>query len=196
VILGDFNFHNSDIHVLNFYVWFDWVAPKNFNPMDNHHKFQKEQCICVGSTVLHMVHNEELWFLRVHWIGLKSGRCLQESKSIHIFKYLPSTLSHIFQYNFMPRPFLDTYMVGWWPIISWRTPKFCPFVFGSTSLIEDTFIGWRILLLIACWPFPFEQGVCRTVALPFHIKKYIIAKEDLWKLNYFTMYKYNLQKVL
>jgi len=41
VILGDFNFHNSDIYVLNFYVWFEWVAPKNFNSMDNHHKFQK-----------------------------------------------------------------------------------------------------------------------------------------------------------
>jgi hypothetical protein len=107
VILGDFNFHNSDIYVLNFYVWFEWVAPKNFNPMDNHHKFQKEQCICVGSTMLHMVHKEELWFLRVHWIDLKSGRCLQESKAIHVFKH-----------NFMPRPFLDTYMVGWWPRIS------------------------------------------------------------------------------
>jgi hypothetical protein len=35
VILGDCNHHNSDIYVLNFYVWFEWVAPKNFNPMDN-----------------------------------------------------------------------------------------------------------------------------------------------------------------
>jgi hypothetical protein len=54
--------------------------------------------------MLHMVHKEELWFLRVHWIDLKSGRCLQESKAIHVFKYLPTTLSHIFKYNFMPRP--------------------------------------------------------------------------------------------
>jgi hypothetical protein len=43
VILGDFNHHNSDKYVLNFYVWFEWVAPKNFNPMYNRHKFQKEQ---------------------------------------------------------------------------------------------------------------------------------------------------------
>jgi hypothetical protein len=42
VILGDFHHHNSDIYVLNFYVWLEWVAPKNFNPMDNCHKFQKE----------------------------------------------------------------------------------------------------------------------------------------------------------
>jgi hypothetical protein len=27
-----------------------------------------------------------------------------------------------------------------------------------------------------------------------HIKKYLKAKEELWKLKYFTMQKYNLQK--
>jgi hypothetical protein len=32
------------------------------------------------------------------------------------------------------------------------------------------------------------------VALPFYIKKYLKAKEELWKLKYFTMQKYNLQK--
>jgi hypothetical protein len=32
------------------------------------------------------------------------------------------------------------------------------------------------------------------VALPFYIKKYLNAKEGLWKLKYFTMQKYNLQK--
>jgi hypothetical protein len=29
-----------------------------------------------------------------------------------------------------------------------------------------------------------------------HIKKYLKAKEELWKLKYFTMQKYNLQKSL
>jgi hypothetical protein len=29
-----------------------------------------------------------------------------------------------------------------------------------------------------------------------YIKKDIKAKEDLWKLKYFTMQKYNLQKIL
>jgi hypothetical protein len=29
-----------------------------------------------------------------------------------------------------------------------------------------------------------------------YIKKYIKAKEELWKLKYFTMKKYNLQKIL
>jgi hypothetical protein len=34
------------------------------------------------------------------------------------------------------------------------------------------------------------------VALPFYIEKYLKAKEEIWKLKYFTMQKYNLQKIL
>jgi hypothetical protein len=30
--------------------------------------------------------------------------------------------------------------------------------------------------------------------LAIYIRKYLKAKEDLWKLKYFTMQKYNLQK--
>jgi hypothetical protein len=30
------------------------------------------------------------------------------------------------------------------------------------------------------------------VALPFTLKKYLKVKEELWKLKYFTMPKYNL----
>jgi len=33
------------------------------------------------------------------------------------------------------------------------------------------------------------------VALPFTLKKYLKAKEELWKLKYFTMQKYNLPKI-
>ncbi len=29
-----------------------------------------------------------------------------------------------------------------------------------------------------------------------YIKKYLKAKGELWKLNYFTMHKYHLQKIL
>jgi hypothetical protein len=32
------------------------------------------------------------------------------------------------------------------------------------------------------------------VALPFTLKKYLKAKEELWNFKYFTMQKYNLQK--
>ncbi len=31
--------------------------------------------------------------------------------------------------------------------------------------------------------------------LAIHIKKYLKAKEELWKFKYFTMQKYNLQKI-
>jgi hypothetical protein len=34
------------------------------------------------------------------------------------------------------------------------------------------------------------------VALPFTLKKYLKAKEELWKLKYFTMQEYNLLKYL
>jgi hypothetical protein len=32
------------------------------------------------------------------------------------------------------------------------------------------------------------------VGLAIYIKKYLKAEEELWKLRYFTMQKYNLQK--
>jgi hypothetical protein len=39
-----------------------------------------------------------------------------------------------------------------------------------------------------------EQGVYYALALPFTLKMNLKAKEELWKLKYFTMQKYNLQK--
>jgi hypothetical protein len=33
-----------------------------------------------------------------------------------------------------------------------------------------------------------------TLALPFTLKRYLKAKEELWKFKYFTMPKYSLQK--
>jgi hypothetical protein len=43
-----------------------------------------------------------------------------------------------------------------------------------------------------------KQGVCHSLCgLAIYIKKSLKkAKEDLWKLNYFTMQKYNLPKIL
>jgi hypothetical protein len=40
------------------------------------------------------------------------------------------------------------------------------------------------------------MGVSHTVGFAIYIKKYLRAKEELWKLKYFTMQKYNLQKIL
>ncbi len=38
--------------------------------------------------------------------------------------------------------------------------------------------------------------MCHIVVMPFTLKKYFKAKEELWKLKYFTMQKKNLQKIL
>jgi hypothetical protein len=40
------------------------------------------------------------------------------------------------------------------------------------------------------------RGASHTVALPITLKKYLKAKEELWKLKYFTIQKYNLPKLL
>jgi len=37
---------------------------------------------------------------------------------------------------------------------------------------------------------------CVTLGLAIYIKNYLKAKEKLWKLKYFTMQQYNLQKNL
>jgi hypothetical protein len=43
-----------------------------------------------------------------------------------------------------------------------------------------------------------KQGVCHhTCGLAiYNKKKYLKAKEDLWKIKYFSMQKYNLKKFL
>jgi len=42
---------------------------------------------------------------------------------------------------------------------------------------------------------PETRGVSHC-GLAIYIKKYLKAKEELWKIKYFTMQKYNLQKIL
>jgi hypothetical protein len=44
---------------------------------------------------------------------------------------------------------------------------------------------------------PGENKGCHIVALPLTLKGiYSKAKEELWKLKYFTMLKHSLQKIL
>jgi hypothetical protein len=42
---------------------------------------------------------------------------------------------------------------------------------------------------------PTTRGVSRY-GLAIHLEKYLKAKEELWKLKYFTIQEYNLQKIL
>jgi hypothetical protein len=44
--------------------------------------------------------------------------------------------------------------------------------------------------------FPKKTRGVSHGGLAIYIKKYLKAKEELWKLKYFTMQKYNLQKIL
>jgi hypothetical protein len=49
------------------------------------------------------------------------------------------------------------------------------------------------------WSVPLHNTKTRGVShcgLAIYIKKYLKAKEELWKLKYFTMQKHNLQKIL
>jgi len=44
--------------------------------------------------------------------------------------------------------------------------------------------------------FPREDKGVSHHGLAIYIQKYLKPKQDLWKLKYFTMQKYNLQKIL
>jgi len=58
----------------------------------------------------------------------------------------------------------------------------------------------KIIYILECYApggwSHLQQGVYHTAALPFTLKKYLKAKEELWKLKYFTTHKYNVQKIL
>jgi hypothetical protein len=54
-------------------------------------------------------------------------------------------------------------------------------------------ISLMVLMIHKCG---INEEVCHILALPFTLKKYLKAKEEVWKLKYFTMQKYNLQKIL
>jgi len=56
-------------------------------------------------------------------------------------------------------------------------------------LVDDCQYGYR-------YPKIEKQEVCHIVALPFTFKSILRQKKNYEKLKYFTMQKYNLQKVL
>jgi hypothetical protein len=72
-------------------------------------------------------------------------------------------------------------------------------IFFSAKVVQSWFIMQKKNLK----PFFFSQksigetiitkGVSHS-GLAIYIKKYLKAKEELWKFEYFTMHKYNLQK--
>jgi hypothetical protein len=63
--------------------------------------------------------------------------------------------------------------------------------------LDSQFDSWFIYLGVELEPeLEPERGVCHAVAIAIYIKKYLKAEEELWKLVYFTIQKYNLQEIL
>jgi hypothetical protein len=90
-------------------------------------------------------------------------------------------------------------LVHWWPIPS-QSHMECPMKWYKTteSTLQYLQNGKQLKNSFTKYYYsPRKQGVCHSVALPFTLTKDLKAKEELWKLKYFTMQKYtNLQKLL
>jgi hypothetical protein len=72
--------------------------------------------------------------------------------------------------------------------------KFYTFIFWiSPNLVKYTY---RLLSLEQHHKIERKQAVCHTYGLAIYIEKHLKAKEELWKLKYFSMQKYNLQTIL
>ncbi len=68
----------------------------------------------------------------------------------------------------------------------------CPMKWNKTmeSTLQYLQKGMQLKNSFTKYYSPMKQGVCHTVALPFTLKKKDLkAKEELWKLKYFTMQK-------
>jgi hypothetical protein len=71
------------------------------------------------------------------------------------------------------------------------TPRFYSLYLKAPTHAKRCFYDLKGPSTIQTW------GVSYCVALPFTWKSmYLKAKEELWKLKYFTMQKYDLQKIL
>jgi hypothetical protein len=76
-------------------------------------------------------------------------------------------------------------------------------VFCCSGMITEFMRPLQLLLLIMCILYGFQiakrssktRGVCVShCGLASYIRKYLNAKEELWKFQYFTMQRYNLRK--
>ncbi len=68
----------------------------------------------------------------------------------------------------------------------------------STDLANETWPkeGSNLGRIFICKISPLKTRGLSHRGLAIYSKKYLKAKEELWKLKYFTMQKYNLQKIL
>jgi hypothetical protein len=73
-------------------------------------------------------------------------------------------------------------------------------VFGRYHTLRKPNGYHKIMILAQHWYEVHEliktRGCVTLYGLAIYIKKYFKAKEELWKLKYFTIQKYNLPKIL
>jgi len=79
-----------------------------------------------------------------------------------------------------------------WPLRGGLAPKGQGTRVGAGSPWQQ--LGLSSFDVVFSQPRSMHNKGCVTLWLAICIKKYLKAKEDLWKLEYFTMQTYNLQK--
>jgi hypothetical protein len=66
----------------------------------------------------------------------------------------------------------------------------------SSTLTKYAYAGKQFFFRARFFFFFFGTTGVSHCGLAIYIKKDLKAKEELWKVKYFTMHKYNLQKIL
>ncbi len=67
----------------------------------------------------------------------------------------------------------------------------------SGSIVNSSFLSLLLSVLNGSREVHgIKQGGVSHCGIAIYVKKYLKAKEDIWKLKFFTMQKYNLQKNL
>jgi hypothetical protein len=72
-----------------------------------------------------------------------------------------------------------------------KPTKLCVWIFMTQNSTHLQISKWQSKKNNMTWK---TRGVSQC-GLAISIKKYLKAKEESWKVNYFTMQKYNLQKI-
>jgi hypothetical protein len=91
--------------------------------------------------------------------------------------------------NNLQSPFFPFIFFG---VVVFRLKLVCKIV--SPFFFPLQFARWRTIMALIGDTF-ITRGVSHC-GLAIYIKKYHKPKEELWKLKYFTMQNYNLQKIL
>jgi hypothetical protein len=82
-------------------------------------------------------------------------------------------ISHHILFSF---EFYKKLQINWTDLFSVLQLGFSHFTSINPQFEALQLLEWHLNILLVVW----KQGVCHTVALPFTLKKYLKAKEELW----------------